>query len=61
MFHVVDALFTLGQVEVPPPNAEVLGGALITTLLGYGRYPVVVLSVGAVFYGGGAWAWSHWG
>ncbi len=59
MIH--DLIAALAQVDVPAPNPAVPGAALINTLLGYGRYLVLVVSVGAVFYGAGAWAWSRWG
>jgi hypothetical protein len=34
---------------------------MVGKLLGYGVYLALALSVGAVLYGGGAWAWSRWG
>ncbi len=48
----------LAQVTVPAADGSFPGGAIIGKLLGYGRYLVLALGVGAVFYGGGSWAWS---
>jgi hypothetical protein len=51
----------LGAVAVPAPDGSFPGGPLLLKLLGYGRYIVLALGIGAVFYGGGAWGWSKAG
>ncbi len=48
----------LAQVTVPAPDSSFPGGNLILKLLGYGRFIVLALGVGSIFYGGGSWAWS---
>jgi hypothetical protein len=45
-------------IDVPAADGSFPGGTIVKTLLGYGRYLVLALGVGAIFYGGGAWAWS---
>lgn len=51
----------VAQVVVPAPDGTFPGGGLLLKLLGYGRYICLALGVGAIFYGGGAWAWSKSG
>jgi hypothetical protein len=59
MSHTLQALSSvLAQVTVPAPDSSFPGGDLILKLLGYGRFMVLALGVGSVFYGGGSWAWS---
>lgn len=48
----------LAQVTVPAPDSSFPGGSIVLKLLGYARYMVLALAIGAVFYGGGSWAWS---
>jgi hypothetical protein len=48
-------------IPVPAPDGTFPGGSMIGKLLGYGIYLSLALSVGAVLYGGGSWAWSSWG
>ena len=57
--HFVSSI--VGQVTVPAPDGAFPGNELVTKLVGYGRYLTLILSVGAIFYGGGSWAWSRWG
>jgi hypothetical protein len=51
----------VSQITMPEPDSGFPGGSMIVKLLGYGVYLSLALSVGAVLYGGGSWAWSRWG
>lgn len=57
--HLISTV--VAQVTVPAPDGAFPGADLVTKLVGYGRYLTLILSVGAIFYGGGSWAWSRWG
>ena len=62
MHHTAHLVSTIvGQINVPAPDGAFPGAPMVEKLLAYGRYLVLVLSVGAIFYGGGSWAWSRWG
>jgi hypothetical protein len=45
-------------ITVPAPDSGFPGSGIVLKLLGYGRFLVLALGVGAVLYGGGSWAWS---